>query len=71
MHRTWINLLSTIAGNDTERILEEVKRGEKASLNEYSDILNEVEMVLPLSSEKLLIKPRDEIRAALNISHMY
>lgn len=71
LHRTWMNLTSTLTSNDTERILEEVERGEKASLEEYNEILNNEDFVLPPSTENLLIKQRDSIQAALNVANMY
>jgi len=71
LHRTWMNLTATLTGNETERILEEVERGEKASLEEYNDILKDDDMILPPSTENLLIKQRNAIKAALNINKRY
>lgn len=71
IHRTWMNLTSTISSDDTERILEEVERGEKASLEEYNEILNDDDMVLEPSTENLLIKQRNAIKEALNNAKMY
>lgn len=39
MHRAWIDIKSSVAGNDDEAVLEEVIRGEKASVEEYEDVL--------------------------------
>ncbi len=69
IHRFWMNLLSTISNNDTERILEEVERGEKASLEEYNEILKET--TLPMSTENLLTKQRDAIKAALETAKRF
>jgi uncharacterized protein (TIGR02284 family) len=71
LHRTWMNLTATLSGNETERILEEVERGEKASLEEYNDILNDSDVVLPPSTENLLMKQRNAIESALNVSKRY
>ena len=71
LHRTWMNLTATLSGNETERILEEVERGEKASLEEYNDILNDSDVVLPPSTENLLTKQRNAIESALNVSKRY
>jgi uncharacterized protein (TIGR02284 family) len=71
LHRTWMNLTATLSGNETERILEEVERGEKASLEEYNDILNDSDVVLPPSTENLLMKQRNAIASALNVSKRY
>ena len=71
LHRTWMNLTSTLTGNETERILEEVERGEKASLEQYDEILDDKDMTLPPSTEQLLRSQRNAIQAALNTSKMY
>ena len=71
LHRTWMNLTSTLSGNETERILEEVERGEKASLEQYDEILDDKDMTLPPSTEQLLRSQRNAIQAALNTSKMY
>ena len=40
LHRAWIDIKSSLAGNDDEAVLEEVIRGEKASVEEYQDVLD-------------------------------
>ncbi len=71
IHRGWINLKAALSSNQTEKLLEEVERGEKASLESYNEILKDKDMVLPPSTEKLLTQQRDAIQAALNTSRMY
>ncbi|WP_273565449.1 ferritin-like domain-containing protein [Maribacter halichondriae] len=71
LHRTWMKLTSTLSSDDTERILEEVERGEKASLKEYDEILTDSDMALPPSTKTLLIKQRNAIESALNTSNAY
>jgi uncharacterized protein (TIGR02284 family) len=71
VHRTWMNLSTELASNETERILEEVERGEKASLESYDDILEDKDIVLPPSTESLLTKQRNAIQAAINTNKMY
>ncbi|MGC1630717.1 MAG: PA2169 family four-helix-bundle protein [Gelidibacter sp.] len=39
LHRAWIDIKSSVAGNDDEAVLEEVIRGEKASVDEYQDVI--------------------------------
>lgn len=39
LHRTWIDIKTAVTGNDDEAVLEEVIRGEKASVDEYEDKL--------------------------------
>jgi len=65
MHRNWMSLKSLFSSNDEEAILEEALRGEKASLDDYTDILNS-ETVLPPSTENLLHKQKQSIQAAIN-----
>lgn len=71
VHRTWMNLSTALSSNNTEQILDEVKRGEKASLEEYNDILKDENMVLAPSTENLLKKHRNEIKEALNNAKIY
>ena len=71
LHRTWMNFTTTFTSDDTERILEEVERGEKASLEEYNEILNDDDMVLAPSTENMLKKHRNEIKKALNNAKIY
>ncbi|MFS4466730.1 ferritin-like domain-containing protein [Maribacter sp. 2210JD10-5] len=71
VHRTWMNLTATLSSDETEKILEEVERGEKASLEEYNEILNDSDIVLAPSTENMLRKHRNAIQAALNTNKMY
>ncbi|WP_338039242.1 PA2169 family four-helix-bundle protein [Maribacter litopenaei] len=71
LHRTWMNFTTTFTSDDTERILEEVERGEKASPEEYNEILNDDDMVLAPSTENMLKKHRNEIKEALNNAKIY
>ena len=66
-----MNLTSTLSGNETEKILEEVERGEKATLKEYNDLLSDEELTFPPSTRDLLTKQRDAIEAALNTARVY
>ena len=71
VHRTWMNLTSALSNNNEERILEEVERGEKASIEEYNDILEENDIAMVPSTHKLLMKQRDEIKNALNNAKIF
>ncbi|MDM9630314.1 ferritin-like domain-containing protein [Robiginitalea aurantiaca] len=71
LHRVWMRLKPLMGSDKTEQILEEVARGENASLEEYNDILKSSETRLPPTTERLLIQQRDAIQAALNTSKMY
>ncbi len=64
MHRNWMSLKSLFSGNDEEAILEEAIRGEKASLEEYAEILK-YEDFAP-STQKMLETQHQKIQAAIN-----
>lgn len=63
-HRSWMNLKSLFSTNDEEAILEEALRGEKASLEEYNEILSD--STLPPSIDSILLKQKNAIQAAIN-----
>lgn len=71
MHRNWMNITASLSGDETERILEEVERGEKAALENYNDILSSEEISLEPSTRNLLTKQRNNIQAALNTARVY
>ncbi len=62
--RSWMNLKTHISSNKEEAILEETVRGEKAAVDEYNEVMKEVDM--PPSTQNVLMKQRNAITAALN-----
>lgn len=64
LHRNWMSLKSTFSSNDEETILDEAMRGEKASLEDFNEILQEDN--LPPTTENMLIRQRNKIQAAIN-----
>jgi uncharacterized protein (TIGR02284 family) len=64
-HRNWMSLKSLFAENNEEAILEEALRGERASYDEYAEILKE-DSFAP-STRKLLEEQKQKIQAAINI----
>ena len=64
MHRNWMSLKSLLSSNDEEAILEEVIRGEKASFNEYCEILKE-DAFAP-STRKMLENQKQKVQSAIN-----
>ncbi|WP_405609405.1 PA2169 family four-helix-bundle protein [Polaribacter sp. Asnod1-A03] len=64
MHRNWMSLKSLFSSNDEEAILEEAIRGEKASFNEYEEILKE-DSFAP-STRNMLEQQKQKIQAAIN-----
>jgi len=71
LHRAWMNLKSAVASNEKNQLMEEVERGEKASLEEYNEILNDKEVVLPPSTESMLKRHRDAIKSSLTIANIH
>ncbi|MDX1272157.1 PA2169 family four-helix-bundle protein [Bizionia paragorgiae] len=64
MHRNWMTLKSTFSGNNEEAVLEEAIRGEKASLEDYYEMVTEKN--LPPTIDALVLKHRDAIQSAIN-----
>lgn len=64
VHRNWMSLKSLFSSNDEEAILEEAIRGEKASFDEYCEILKEDSFVP--STRKMLEKQKQKIQSAIN-----
>lgn len=50
LHRAWINIKSSVAGNEDEAVLEEVIRGEKASIDDYQDVIEKNILAPEISS---------------------
>tara|TARA_R100000789_G_C2907642_1_gene122329 strand:- start:83 stop:529 length:447 start_codon:yes stop_codon:yes gene_type:complete len=63
-HRTWMNLKTSLSSDKDEAVLEEAIRGEKASVEEYEDVLKESE--IPASTGNILTKQKNAINQALN-----
>ena len=64
-HRTWMNLKSFFSSDNEEAVLEECKRGEKAAIEDYNEILKE-QATLPPTTISLLVSQRDAIQKAIN-----
>lgn len=69
MHRNWMSLKATFSSNNEETILNEALRGEKASLEEYNELLNNTN--LPSNLIELLREQRNSIEAAINSVKLY
>ena len=63
-HRTWMDIKAFFSADDAEAMLEEAIRGEKASLDEYDDVLKET--ALPPSTAELLTRQKQKISAGLS-----
>ncbi|MEH6764967.1 MAG: PA2169 family four-helix-bundle protein [Aequorivita antarctica] len=64
LHRTWIDIKSSVAGNTDEAVLEECIRGEKASWKEYEEKLQKQNF--PSNISGLLKNQATEIHNTLN-----
>ncbi len=62
--RSWMNLKTHLSSNKEEAVLEETVRGEKAAVEEYNEVMKELD--LPASTQNVLMKQRNAITAALN-----
>ncbi|WP_296342816.1 PA2169 family four-helix-bundle protein [Winogradskyella sp.] len=69
MHRNWMTLKATFSSNSEEVILEEAIRGEKASLNEYNELLSHNNF--PTRLIELLREQRNAIEGAINSVKVY
>ncbi|MCM4173401.1 DUF2383 domain-containing protein [Arenibacter sp. TNZ] len=64
LHRTWMDVKALFSADDDEAMLEEAIRGEKASVQEYREVLSETD--LPPSTATLLTQQMNQIQADLN-----
>ncbi|RDK85479.1 ferritin-like domain-containing protein [Marinirhabdus gelatinilytica] len=64
LHRTWIDIKSSLTGNDDEAVLEECIRGDKASVEEYEERLQENRF--PQNIQQTLNNQLSEIRGTLS-----
>lgn len=69
LHRNWMTLKATFSSNNEETILNEALRGEKASLEEYNELL--ADSNLPSRLIELLREQRNAIEAAINSVKLY
>ncbi len=62
LHRAWINVKSTFAGNEDKAVVEECKRGDHEALEDYKNVLQETDLVA--STRELLLHQKEKIEAA-------
>jgi len=63
-HRTWMDVKALFSSDNDESMLEEAIRGEKASINEYKEVLKETS--LPATTKMLLAKQKAQIEKSLS-----
>lgn len=71
VHSAWMDLRGVLSLDETENLLEEVERGEKASLEEYNEIIRDKDMVLPPSTKSMLMRQRDAIKSSLTAANIH
>ncbi|MEP5255161.1 ferritin-like domain-containing protein [Winogradskyella rapida] len=64
VHRTWMDVKSWLSQDNEESMLEEAIRGEKASVDEYNEVLNETS--LPGSTKSVLLAQKNHIESDLS-----
>ncbi|TYB77096.1 ferritin-like domain-containing protein [Bizionia myxarmorum] len=64
VHRAWMDVKAVFSADNEESMLEEAIRGEKASVEEYNDVLNETN--LPASTRDIVLKQKNTISQELN-----
>ena len=62
-HRTWMEVKSWFSADNDEAMLEEAIRGEKASVEEYRDVLSET--ALPATTKDMLQMQKTKIEQGL------
>jgi uncharacterized protein (TIGR02284 family) len=63
-HRTWMNLKALFSSDNEESMLEEAIKGEKASVEEYEDVMNDTS--LPMSTKAILESQKNKIKNGLS-----
>lgn len=63
-HRAWMDVKKIFSSDNEESMLEEAIRGEKSSVEEYNEVLNEIS--LPLSTKNVLEKQKTTIENGLS-----
>ena len=63
-HRAWMDAKKVFSSDNEESMLEEAIRGEKSSVEEYNEVLNETS--LPLSTKNVLEKQKITIENGLS-----
>tara|TARA_R110000751_G_scaffold283971_1_gene387524 strand:+ start:213 stop:662 length:450 start_codon:yes stop_codon:yes gene_type:complete len=63
-HRAWMDVKALFSSDDEEAMLEEAIRGEKASVEEYEDVLSDTS--LPSSTSTLLRNQKQAIESGLS-----
>jgi uncharacterized protein (TIGR02284 family) len=61
LHRGWINIKSTVTGEDEGAVISECERGENAAVSNYKDALNEI---LPANIQSIIQRQFTQVKEA-------
>lgn len=61
LHRGWINIKSTVTGEDEGAVISECERGEDSAVRNYKDALNET---LPANLQSIIQKQFTQVKEA-------
>ncbi len=64
LHRAWIDTKAFFSSEDDEAMLEEVRTGEKAAIEDYQDVLESCELDAPVKN--MLLQQKNAIEASYN-----
>ena len=64
MHKNWMDFKTLFTSIDEKVILEEILRGEKASLEDYNEIISETD--IPENIKTVLVSHRNSIKNVIN-----
>ncbi|WP_452223191.1 ferritin-like domain-containing protein [Lacinutrix chionoecetis] len=64
LHRAWMDTKALFSADNAESMLEESIRGEKAAIDEYKDVMEDVS--LPSSTKSILQNQKSKIETGLN-----
>ena len=63
-HRAWMDIKSVLTSDSGEAMLQEAKRGEKAAVEEYNEVLSDT--TLPQSTSAILMQQKNQIEMDLS-----
>lgn len=64
MHRNWMDFKTLFTSNDEKVVLDEIVRGEKASLEDYNEIISETD--IPENIKTVLVSHRNSIKNVID-----
>lgn len=62
LHRAWINIKSSFSSDDDKATVQECQRGDQEALNDYTNVLQETDLVA--STRELLLRQKQSVETA-------